>query len=133
MRWKLQTPWWKCLEQIKWCFVCHLLKKYAVKRVIVVVNEKNKRWRNNSTAWIGILCRERQKTEEQKENSNMNEWFSGVKWNYICWLSKTPWCLQFSWHTLAFYHGENVFNGKKIPKKLFLSHFRLPLLQHSHL
>lgn len=29
MPWKLHSPWWKCFEDNKWYFSCHLLQKTA--------------------------------------------------------------------------------------------------------
>ena len=119
MSWKLKTPRWKCLKSNKCSIYQGKWKKYAINREKTTKNWKNNRWRNNSAAWTGFSSFEYLINTREMENNGINDQFSVVKGNKMYLTSQTPWCLQFSWHILTFYRGENVFNGKRYQRSSF--------------
>ena len=53
-------------------FLRRLFQQYAVKRTIIAVNQKNRRWWENYTMRICFLSREQLKILEQKVNNAIN-------------------------------------------------------------
>ena len=109
MSWKLHQPWWKWFLGHEWCFLRRFLQKQDIKKTIVAVNRKNRRWRKNIIAWIGFLWDEHQKIFKQNENNAMIEQKTEVKAVFMRWKTFYTWWMQFSCHVLRFHHGENAF------------------------